>query len=84
MTDFPLAIDQALNTLIYIEGDGWGMADEAISARVWRCWTMGLISDRWYRAIDDAFFWQPPHHCFRAWRAEVERRQLPGHYSLAT
>jgi len=74
-----LAIDQAINTLIYIEGDGWGMADETLSARAWRCHLQGLISDRAYLAIDALFFWQP-NHCYQAWRSEWDRAQYPKHY----
>ena len=78
---FLLGFDQWVNTWVYIEGDGWGMADEALSARAWRCFTQDLISEYWYLGIDLIFFWQP-NHCFNAWRAEVERRQLPDIYSL--
>lgn len=36
MKQFLIAIDQALNTLAWAEGEGFGMADETISARAWR------------------------------------------------
>jgi hypothetical protein len=74
-----IAIDQFFNTLFKIKGDGRGMADETISARVFRCYLQGLISDRAYRFIDALFFWQAAH-CYDSWTAERERRQLPGHY----
>lgn len=74
-----VALDQALNTLIYIPGDGFGYADETLSARLFRCYLQGLISARWYRAVDALFFWQD-QHCYGAWRSEVERRHLPRHY----
>ena len=74
-----LALDQWVNTYWHIEGDGWGMADEAISARAFRCHLQGLISDRPMRAINGLFFWQE-NHCYQAWRSEIERRQLPDHY----
>ncbi len=74
-----IAIDQTLNTLIRIDGDGWGMADETISARAFRCHLQGLISDRAYRAIDTVFFWQAAH-CYQSWRGEFDRRQLPDAY----
>lgn len=76
-----VALDQFINTLVYIDGDGWGMADETISARAFRCFLQGLISDRFYRAIDAVFFWQA-FHCHASWRAEWERKQLPVHYSM--
>lgn len=77
---FAVAIDQAINTLIYIPGDGWGWADETLSARLFRCDLQGLISDGWYRAVDALFFWQD-QHCYASWRSEVERRHLPRHYA---
>lgn len=82
-----LAVDQWANTYWWIDGDGWGMADEAISARALRCHLQGLISDRPMRTINAIFFWQRDeagrlNHCYRAWRAEIERRQLPDHYRL--
>jgi len=79
-----MALDQALNCLVHIEGDdngGWGMADELLSARAWRCYLQGLIGDRLYRAIDALFFWQP-HHCYHAWLGEFQRAQMPGTYRL--
>ncbi len=77
-----IAIDQALNTCVHIDGDGWGMADETLSARAWRCHLQGMISDRTYRAIDALFCWQP-HHCYQAWRSEWDRLQFPHHYQAS-
>ena len=74
-----IAVDQLINTLIKIKGDGCGKADETISARVFRCYLQGLISDRAYLAIDALFFWQEAH-CYQSWVAERDRHQLPGHY----
>lgn len=76
-----IAVDQFINCLVFIAGDGFGMADETISARLFRCHLQGLVSDRWYRAVDALIFWDASH-CFQSWRSEVERRQLPGHYSI--
>lgn len=74
-----IAADQFLNTLVFIPGDGWGMADETLSARAWRCHLQGVIGDTAYRAIDRMFFWQP-FHCHASWRAEWDRSQQPTHY----
>lgn len=82
MKQLLIAIDQAANTVVPIAGDGFGMADETISARLFRCHLQGLISDRWHRAIDALLFWDE-QHCFKSWRAEIERRQLPGFYGIA-
>lgn len=92
-----IALDQFLNTLWWINGDGFGMADEMISARAFRAHLQGLISDVPMRAINLLFFWQSGpvrdkkgnligwqfHHCHRAWRSEWERAQLPSHYREA-
>lgn len=74
-----IAADQAFNTLVRIRQDGWGYADETLSARVFRCYLQGYISDRAYLAIDALFFWQSAH-CYNSWRSEVDRAQLPNHY----
>jgi hypothetical protein len=79
VTQSLIAIDQFFNTLFKIKGDGRGFADETISARVFRCYLQGLISDKAYRFIDALFFWEEAH-CYNSWTAERERRQLPGHY----
>lgn len=81
LKQFALAIDQAINCLVYIDGDGWGWADEAFSARVFRCYLQGFISDRPYRAVDMLLFFDP-QHCYESWRSEVERKQLPGYYRI--
>lgn len=76
-----IALDQFANTLIYIDGDGFGYADETLSARLFRCHIQGLISDRPMQIVDAIFFWQKKH-CYASWRSEVERKQLPGLYRL--
>jgi hypothetical protein len=76
-----IALDQAANCLWYVEGDGWGLPDEMISARAFRVHLQGLASDRPMRLINGLFFWQRDH-CYRAWRTEVERAQTPSHYQL--
>ena len=75
MKQFAIAIDQLANTVVWIPGDGFGYADETLSARAWR-----LRHDSTaYRVIDAFFFWQEAH-CRASYRAEVERRHLPRHY----
>ncbi len=80
MRQFLISVDQTFNTLWYIKGEGWGMADEMISARAYRAYREDLISDVPMRLINALFFWQP-HHCFSAFLAEFERRQLPRGYT---
>lgn len=79
MKQFAIAIDQALNCLVYILGDGFGMADETLSARLWRCYLQELIGPAGWQIVDALFFWQP-EHCYHAWRSEIERAHLPDHY----
>lgn len=81
MKQAAIAFDQLVNCCIYISGDGWGWADETISARLFRCYLQGLIGDIWYRAIDALMFWDADH-CFHSWRAEIERHQMPKMYSV--
>lgn len=72
---FLIALDQAANTLIKLS-DGWGYADEMLSARAWR------LRDRHpglRRAIDLLFFWDL-NHCEECYAIEMERKQLPGEY----
>lgn len=78
MRQFFISIDQTLNTITWIKGDGFGFADETLSARAWR---LRDKSKAWKR-IDTIFFWED-QHCLQAYRAEVQRKQLPLHYSSA-
>jgi hypothetical protein len=80
MKQFLISVDQTLNTCIKLAGE-WGMADECISARCFRLYLQGLLSERYYLAIDAVFFWQKAH-CYLAWVAERERRQLPNQYYI--
>ena len=80
-----ISLDQTANCLWHINGDGWGRSDEMISARAFRCYLQGLITERPMLFINALFFWQTDgcmnlNHCWRAWRTEIERRQLPDHY----
>jgi hypothetical protein len=74
-----IALDQLLNTLVYIKNDGWGFADEMISARAFRCYIQDYISDKMMQIIDTLFFWDD-NHCYECWVLECERKQLPNNY----
>lgn len=76
MKQFLIALDQLLNTLIWLKGDGFGYADESLSARAWR---LRDRSKAW-RRIDAIFFWDP-EHCKSSYEAELLRRHLPTTYS---
>jgi hypothetical protein len=76
MTQFLIAFDQMVNTLVYIKGDGWGFADETLSARAWRLREQSSFP---YKTINGLFFWQPDH-CKEAYYSEVFNKQLPEEY----
>ena len=70
-----IALDQVLNTVVWIKGDGFGMADETLSARAWR---LREKSNAW-RRIDRLFFWQVDH-CRQSYLSELLRKHLPPEY----
>ncbi|MBZ0105435.1 MAG: hypothetical protein K8H84_07360 [Sulfuricella denitrificans] len=72
---FAIALDQALNTLIKLE-DGWGMADEMLSARAWRLRGQHPEFHVW---LDRIFFWDTDH-CEECYQIEKQRKQLPEEY----
>ena len=79
-----IAWDQGLNVLVWAAGEGWGSADETLSARAWRLRdrrTWGAL--RW---LLDHIFWRDTDgrgaraHCYLSWLAEFERRHLHESY----
>lgn len=72
---FLIALDQALNTLIKMPGDGRGYADEMLSARAWRL----KARSRLHVWIDRLFFWDKDH-CRECYEIELQRKQLPPEY----
>ena len=84
MIQFWIALDQCLNTLVYAKGEGFGTADETLSARAWRL----SHNPRWgafRHLVDLIFFWQKDDegkraHCERAFVSEILRRHLPDGY----
>lgn len=84
MKQFLIAEDQRLNTLVWSQAEGWGYADETLSARAWRLGkrypkTWG----RFQTALDTVFFWQKAGHCYEAYLAEKDRKQYPREYRRA-
>jgi len=77
MIQFGIALDQLLNTVIKIADDGYGYADEMLSARAWRLREMSRL----YIWIDRLFFWDE-NHCEECYKIELERLQLPSEYRL--
>ncbi len=77
MHQFWIALDQTLNTIIKIADDGYGWADEMVSARAWRL----RDKSRLYVWIDRLFFWDKDH-CQECYKIEQERLQLPPEYRV--
>lgn len=74
--NFLIGLDQTLNTLVYLPGDGWGYVDEMLSARAWRL----RESFPWlYRVIDVVFFWDEGH-CEECFEMELNQEQFPAIY----
>lgn len=79
-----IALDQFLNTLVWAHGEGFGDADETLSARAWRLRerrSWGVFQ----QALDWVFFWDKNEngqraHTYLSWVAEFERHHLPDEY----
>lgn len=73
-----IALDQFVNTLVWAKGEGFGMADETLSARAWR------LRDKpnWgkFRAFVDKLFFFDDNHCQESFESEQARKQLPKGY----
>lgn len=78
MKQLLIAVDQLLNTVTWIKGDGFGYADETLSARAWR---LRHKSGAWKR-IDRLFFFDKDH-CRTSYESELYRKQLPSEYRQA-
>lgn len=65
-----------MNTLVYVKGDGFGYADETLSARAYRLREESVLP---YKLINALFFWQDDH-CKQAYYSEVFNKQLPAEY----
>jgi hypothetical protein len=77
MNQFFISLDQTLNTLIKIADDGYGWADEMLSARAWRLRGKSNLCI----LIDCLFFWDKDH-CEECYKIEQERLQLPPEYRI--
>lgn len=76
MRQFLISLDQAINCLVRLGDDGFGMADEMLSARAWR---LRRIYPRLHVWIDRLFFWDADH-CRECYWIEISRKQLPSEY----
>ena len=64
-----ISFDQFINVLFL------GQPDETISSRAWRCKDVSSFWKVMRRSIDLLFFFQK-EHCFNAYLAELERKQI--------
>ena len=73
-----IAIDQFIYVLLTL---GHGSPDETMSAAAYRLWLRDQIGGRWFKPLIDTLFLPIQRdHCKHAYRAEMERRHLPGSY----
>ena len=70
-----ISLDQTINCIVWVKGDGFGTPDETLSARAWR---LRGQSNAWKR-IDRLMFFDPAH-CRTSYEAERNRTQLPKDY----
>ncbi len=73
---FFIALDQAVNCLVRLGDDGFGMADEMLSARAWRMRHNYPRLHVWINRI----FWWDADHCQECYWIEISRKQLPSEY----
>ena len=83
MIQFLIAIDQVANTLTWAKFEGFGFADETLSARMWRL----QASKNWNRArmVTDWMFkniFRDHNHCQRSFLDEYYKNQLPSRYRV--
>ena len=64
-----VAFDQFINVLFS------GQPDETVSSRAWRCKDVSSYWGFMRKFIDLLFFFQP-QHCFKAYLAELNRKQI--------
>ena len=70
-----ISLDQTINCVVWIKGDGFGYPDETLSARAWR---LRGQSNSWKRI--DALLFFDKDHCRTSYESELNRTQLPKDY----
>ena len=74
-----IALDQFVYVLLTL---GHGSPDETLSAAAYRLWLRDQIGGRYFKPLIDLLFLPLQRdHCKRSYRAELERRHLPGGYT---
>lgn len=78
MKQLLISIDETINCCIWIKGDGWGTADETLSARAWRLRETSKGAT-WAVALINTLF-RDTNHCRDSYNAELLREHLPKAY----
>lgn len=84
LRNIAITLDQSAWVFITL---GKASPDETISAALWRMETQGKLAGRIFRPAVDwvaRVFFKDHQHCFRAFMAEIDRRQYPPSYREAT
>ena len=69
ITNVLIGFDQFINTIFF------GFPDETISSRAWRCKDANSFWKVMHSLINKLFFFQK-EHCFNAYLAELNRKQI--------
>lgn len=69
-----IAIDQLLNAILL------GSPDETLSARAWRTEQKDKLFGKFFRPLIDFILFFDKNHCYKAYKAEVNKWQLPRDY----
>ncbi len=70
-----ISIDQLFNALLL------GSPDETLSSRAYRAWLLDRIFGKIFKPLIDVLFFFDKEHCYRAYMAEVRKKQLPKVFS---
>jgi hypothetical protein len=70
-----IAVDQLINALLF------GYADETLSSRAYRTEKNNKVFGKFFRPIIDTILFFDKNHCYWAYMAEVQKRQLPREFS---
>lgn len=87
MKQVMIAVDQLVNTVVWATGEGFGHADETLSARAWRL--RHRRAWRVFQCLLDRIFWRDKDaegrraHCYMSWIAERDRHHFPKSYRAA-
>lgn len=77
-----VCLDQLVNTLTWSKHEGFGMADETVSARLYRLQNTSRYWKWGHDAIDFVVgvLSQDQQHCYHCWIEEMQRHHFPDAY----